>query len=117
MNDPSQPCSETESRTMRIIKPSTLVEWAGHHADAAPSLLRWFEIASKAQWKSLSDVRRDFPNADMVRVGSLKPVIVFNIAGNKFRLIAAIHFNKGRLFLLDILSHADYSKDIWKNRL
>lgn len=102
---------------MRIIKPSTLVEWAERHADAAPSLLRWFELATKAQWKSLTDVRRDFPHADMVKVGSLKPVVVFNIAGNRFRLIAALHFNKGRLFLLDFLTHADYSKDAWKNRL
>lgn len=53
----------------------------------------------------------------MVKVGSLKPVIVFNIAGNRYRLIAALHFNKDRLFLLDFLTHADYSKDAWKNRL
>lgn len=102
---------------MRIIKPSTLVEWAGRHPAAAPSLLRWMEMASRAQWESLSDVRRDFPHADIVRVGSFKPVVIFNIAGNHFRLITAIHYNTGRLFLLDFLTHADYSKDAWKGRL
>lgn len=53
----------------------------------------------------------------MVRVASERPVFVFNIAGNNFRLIVAIHFNTGRVFLLDFLSHAEYSKDAWKNKL
>ena len=53
----------------------------------------------------------------MVRVESGKPVLVFNIAGNSFRLIAAVHFNTGRVFLLDFLSHAEYSKNVWKKRL
>jgi mRNA interferase HigB len=102
---------------MRIIKPSTLVQWAKRHSAAAPALLHWFEITRKATWKTLADVRRDFPHADLVRVESLKPVLVFNIAGNKFRLICAAHFNKGRVYLLDFLTHADYSKDAWKRRL
>jgi len=72
---------------MRIIKPSTLVQWAKRHSVAAPALLHWFEITRKATWKTLADVRRDFPHADLVRVESLKPVLVFNVAGNKFRLI------------------------------
>lgn len=88
---------------MRIIKPSTLVEWAEVYAAAAPSLLRWMVIANKAQWKSLSDVRRDFAHADMVKVCSFKPALIFNISGNRFRLITAIHFNAGRLFLFPLL--------------
>ncbi len=102
---------------MRIIKPSTLVTWAKLHSVATPALLHWAEITGKAAWKSLTDVRRDFPHADMVKVESKRPVVVFNISGNKFRLIAAIHFNKGRLYLLDFLTHADYSKDTWKDSL
>lgn len=102
---------------MRIIKPAALVAWAETHPTAASSLLRWFEIARKASWQSLSEVRRDFPHADGVRVGSLKPVVIFNIAGNHFRLITAIHFNRNRVFLLDFLTHADYSKGTWKERL
>ena len=102
---------------MRIIKPATLTTWAARHAIAAPALLHWYETALRARWRSLTEVRRDFPHADMVRVGSLRPVIVFNLAGNNFRLIAPIHFNIGRLFLLDFLTHAEYSKPGWKQRL
>jgi mRNA interferase HigB len=102
---------------VRIIKPATLTAWAARHASAAPALLHWYEIALRARWQSLAEARRDFPHADMVRVGSLRPVIVFNIAGDRFRLITAIHFNNGRLFLLDFLTHAEYSKAGWKHRL
>ncbi len=102
---------------MRFIKPSTLVKWAKAHSAAAPALLHWSEVARKAKWKTLAEVRRDFPQADLVKVESKKPVIVFNIAGNKFRLICAIHFNAGRVYLLDFLTHADYSKDTWKDHL
>ena len=102
---------------MRIIKPSTLTAWAALHANAVPALLHWYETALAVRWQSLADARRDFPHADMVRVGSLRPVIVFNLAGGKLRLIAAIHFNNGRVLLLDFLTHAEYSKPGWKNRL
>jgi mRNA interferase HigB len=102
---------------MRTIKPSTLVAWATKHGKAAPALLHWFKVTKKAKWKTITDVRRDFPHADLVRVGSLKPVIVFNLGGNNYRLITAIHFNQGRVYLLDFLTHAEYSKDTWKNRL
>jgi mRNA interferase HigB len=102
---------------MRIIKPSTLTQWAKQHSNAAPALLHWYEIAREAKWQTLTDIRSDLPHADVVKVESKKPVTIFNIAGNNFRLITAIHFNTGRVFLLDFITHADYSKDTWKNRL
>ena len=47
-----------------------------------------------AAWSSLADVRRCYPSADMVRVGSGKPVLVFNVCGNTYRLIVAMHFDR-----------------------
>jgi len=44
-------------------------------------------------------------------------VFVFNISGNAFRLIAAIHFNTGLVYALTFMSHAEYSKDHWKHTL
>ncbi len=102
---------------MRIIKPSTLTAWAEIHSDAAPALLHWLEVTSRAHWHSLVDVRRDFPHADLVRVGSLKPVTIFNLAGNKYRLITALHYQGQRVYLLDFMPHATYSKGAWKRTL
>lgn len=48
---------------------------------------------------------------------SKRQVIVFNIAGNKFRLMAAVHFNTRIVFALDFLTHAEYSKNRWKDQL
>jgi len=54
---------------------------------------------------------------DRVTAGSGRPVFVFNIAGNRFRLIAAIHFNQQRIFTLWFLTHAEYDNENWKREL
>lgn len=50
-------------------------------------------------------------------VGSRRTVTVFNACGNKYRLLAAIHYNRKIVFTLRFLTHAEYSKDEWKNDL
>jgi mRNA interferase HigB len=64
----------------------------------------------------MSDVRRVFPTADAVKVKSGRTATVFNIGGNKYRLIASIHYNRGKVFILHILTHAEYTKDTWKEK-
>jgi mRNA interferase HigB len=58
---------------------------------------------------SFADVRRVFPGAD--QVGRFT---VFNVGGNKARLIAAIHYNRKRLYIRQVLTHAEYDRGIWK---
>jgi mRNA interferase HigB len=53
----------------------------------------------------------------MVKVSSGGQVVVFNVCGNAYRLIVAIHFNRQIVFTLRFLTHADYSKDQWKTEL
>jgi mRNA interferase HigB len=74
-------------------------------------------IAEKADWKDLDNVRLQFPHADQVRVGSNRHVVVFNIGGNEYRLIAAIHYNTQTVYVLMIMTHAEYSKEKWKSKL
>ncbi len=64
-----------------------------------------------------ADLRRCFRSADQVRVASGNPVVVFNICGNSYRLVCAIHYNTGKVFLLRFLTHAEYDKDRWKDEL
>ena len=52
-----------------------------------------------------------------VRVSSGNPVVVFNVCGNTYRLICAIHYDTGKVFLLRFLTHAEYSKSRWKDEL
>jgi len=102
---------------MRIVTETTVKAWAKRHPDAASSLAGWMASTKAADWKALADVRRTFPYADPVTVASGKTVTVFNIAGNKYRLITAVHYNRGVVFALMFMTHAEYSKDRWKGQL
>ena len=102
---------------MRIIKPARIREFATQYPLAAAALERWLDSAKDARWSSLMDVRKVFRAADQVRVASGRTVVVFNIKGNDFRLITAIHYNHGKVFVLLFLTHAEYSKDAWKGIL
>jgi mRNA interferase HigB len=102
---------------MRVIKKTTLLEYSKTHAKAERPLWRWHEITSRAQWEDFDEVRAYFPHADMVRVASHRPVVVFNIGGNDYRLVAAIHYNKQVVYVLRIMTHAEYDKGEWKKQL
>lgn len=102
---------------MRIIHGNTVKDWGRRYPDAAESLTAWLKAASVANWKSLAEVRYIYPHADLVVVGSRRSVVVFNIRGNHYRLITAIHFNRQVVYMLKFMTHAEYSKDHWKNTL
>lgn len=102
---------------MRIIKRPTLREFAARHSKTGRYLDDWWRVAGAAVWKNMVDVRRTFPSADMVKVVSGRQVIVFNVCGNEFRLIVAVHFDRQKVFILRLLSHAEYSKEYWKAEL
>lgn len=103
--------------TMRVTKENRVREWMKAYPDAAASLARWLEITLAAKWETLADVRNDFGHADPVTVASGKVVFVFNIAGNRYRLIAAIHYSGQRVYTLRFLTHAEYDKNRWKDEL
>lgn len=93
------------------------MDFARKHPKAAPSLSHWLKVTKRAMWRNLTAARADFPHADEVRVSSFRPVTIFNISGNAFRLITAIHYDTKKVFVLDFLTHADYDKNTWKSRL
>ena len=62
-------------------------------------------------------MRAHFRDADTVKTASGRSVVVFNIGGNNYRLICAIHYNTGIVFVLRFLTHAEYDKETWKNDL
>jgi mRNA interferase HigB len=102
---------------MRLIKPARLVEFGKRYADAHSSLQAWKAVAGKAVWRSLIEVRRDFPSADGVEVASGKTVTVFNIRGGHYRLITAIHYNTRIVYVMRFLTHAEYDRTSWKDTL
>ena len=91
-----------------ISKPAIL-DFADRHSTALVPLMNWYRITRRANWNSLSEVRNDFAHADIVGRRT-----VFNIHGNDYRLIARVNYRTKRVFILHILTHAEYSKGDWK---
>jgi mRNA interferase HigB len=102
---------------MRIIKRTMLTQFAQRCPDASDPLDRWYRIARRARWANLAEVRIVFPHADIARVASGNRVTVFNIGGNKYRLITAIHYNRQIIYTLRLLTHSEYSRGKWKEQL
>jgi mRNA interferase HigB len=95
---------------MHVISQKMLRQFWAAHPDAEEPLRAWHRTVEAAEWDRFADLREVYPNADQVG-----RCIVFNIAGNKYRLIAAIHFNRRKVFVLAVLTHKVYDKDKWKD--
>jgi mRNA interferase HigB len=95
---------------MRIITKTRLTDFYIEHASAKNNLRAWYKVARIATWQNLVEVRKSFPAADII--GNFT---VFNISGNKYRLIVYIDYIYQTLFIRHILTHAEYDKDDWKN--
>lgn len=102
---------------MRIIKEAFLVAAGREYPPAARQLNAWRKIVKAAIWRNLGDTRRTYPDTDAVKVRSGRQVLVFNIRRNDYRLIVAVHFNRQIVYTLDFMTHAEYSKDRWKDTL
>ena len=102
---------------VRLIKRNTLRHFAQRFPKAVRPAEDWARLTLASAWKNLVETRRTFPHADQVRVKCGKIVTVFNVCGNDFRLITAIHYDRQKVFVLNFLTHAEYSRNAWKNRL
>jgi mRNA interferase HigB len=102
---------------MRIITKQRLISYVQRHPRAKGALEHWHNVARHARWKDLVEVRAVLPSTDPVRVKSGRMTHVFNLKGNAYRLITAIHFDRQKVFILLFLTHADYSKADWKATL
>ena len=99
---------------MRLLSANRLVDASRAHPDAASALARWAVVVSAAKWKNLAEVRRTYPHADAVKVASGKSVTVFNVGGNKYRLLTAIDYPAEIVNVDALLTHAEYDKQKWK---
>jgi mRNA interferase HigB len=102
---------------MRVIKPQRIKEFARQYPDAASPLMEWLKACEGAAWTNLQEVRTTIPNADGAEVKSGHVVTVFNIGGNKYRLIVAIKYRWGVVYVLRFMTHAEYDKNKWKQQL
>jgi mRNA interferase HigB len=94
---------------MHVITRKRLNEFALKHPEARSSLARWYAIVRKNRFESFARLREIFPYAD--QVGQFT---VFDIGGNKVRLIAALHYNRNKIYIRSVLTHEEYNAGKWK---
>lgn len=91
---------------MVIISKTILAEFGIVNSDSIEALNKWYEVVKKANWSSLNDIKKSFNNVDYV--GNDR--YVFNIKGNKYRLVAMIFFNIRTVYIRFVGAHAEYDK-------
>jgi mRNA interferase HigB len=95
---------------MHVISRKKLREFCQKHADSCDALNNWYKAASKSTWNNLAEVQAVYPQAEAV--GNLT---VFNIKGNKYRLIVDLVYRDKTIYIKYVLTHTEYDKDEWKN--
>ncbi len=98
-----------DRRDVHVISYKAIREFKAARPDAGPALDNWYRVASLCKWTSYAEVKQVLGSADWV-----KPYVVFNISGNKYRLIAEINFRSQTLFIRHILAHQEYAEGKWK---
>jgi mRNA interferase HigB len=105
----SSPHGESEDH-VHILTHRKIVDFAAKHPNVASALDSWYRTMKASTFTDFVEIRAIFPATDLIK----ENVFVFNIGGNAARLVAAIHFNRQMIFILAILTHAEYNKDKWK---
>lgn len=95
---------------MHVITRVRLKEFWEKHHNAETSLRTWYKLTSLAQWQNFVELRQIFPSADQV-----ENLTVFNIGGNKYRLITLVDYEYQKIFIRHVLTHAEYDQQSWKN--
>jgi mRNA interferase HigB len=95
---------------MHVVSHKAIRIFCEEHPHARTSMDRWYRVAKRAIWSSFADVKQSFNTAD-----SVAPCVVFDIGGNKYRLIAEMNFARRVVFIRFIMTHKEYMKGAWKS--
>jgi mRNA interferase HigB len=91
---------------VHVVKKKTLQDFWRQHRDAEIPLRAWLKDAERASWKTMHDIKAYARTADAV--GDNRVVFVFNIGGNKYRLVVLWLLRKGRLYIRFVATHRDH---------
>ena len=94
---------------MHVVTHARIVDAQVRFPQSATALDFWYRAMKHGRFATFGELRAAFGSVD--KVG---PLYVFNVGGNKLRLIAAVHFNAGKVFVRHVLTHAEYDRGTWK---
>jgi len=99
---------------VRVISLKLMREFWERHPGAAEPLKGWYKTACNAQWSSLQAVRQTYRHADGVKMSGGETLTVFNIGGNKYRLVARIRYDYQLVNIRAVMTHQEYDQGKWK---
>ena len=91
---------------MRIIALNALHECWRKHPDAEIPLRAWYAIARRAIWRRPGEIKAVYSNASVIADNR----VIFNIKGNDYRLVVAVHYNRGMMFIRFVGTHREYDR-------
>ncbi len=91
---------------MDVISRQKIYEYIEKHTDAEDALLSWHQEASHANWRKPQDIKNKYRSASFLS----NNMVIFNIKGNKYRLVAKIAYNTQTVLIKWIGTHAEYDK-------
>ena len=94
---------------MWVISKARLRDFWEKHPESQTPLTAWYQVVRRADWQHMMDVRQNFPSADAVG-----PWTIFNIGGNKLRLVAEVVYRTHKVYVKAVNTHAEYDKERWK---
>lgn len=94
---------------MRIISEAQLRDFWEQEQSAENAMREWIKTVKRADWQSFSDVRQTFNHADIY-----KNCALFDVGGNKYRIIAKLEYRKHIVFIRFVLTHREYDKKKWQ---
>lgn len=93
---------------MHVITPRAIIEAQSKYPNVATALRAWLKLLTINNFKSFAELKQTFGSVD--KVGKF---CVFDVGGNKLRIIAAIHFNRSKVYVRAILNHKEYDQGHW----
>jgi mRNA interferase HigB len=94
---------------MHVISRKKLREFWAKHPDSEGPLSEWHKVARRATWKKFADIKAVYRSADQV-----EKFIVFNIGGNKYRLIIEVYYEDEVILIRHVLTHPEYDRGSWR---
>ena|SRR5437763_1560803 len=101
---------------MLLLREDLLGAAIKEYPDLRGWLITWTRVTKEAAWTRLNDVRKDYPSADGVKLRSQRVLTVFNAKGNAYRLLTNVDYAGQVVQVLELLTHAEYDKEQWKQR-
>lgn len=96
---------------MRIISKRPLREFWSFHPESKEPLKSWYHKALHASAANFAELRQTFNSADYV-----DGFTIFDVGGNSYRLVAVIHYNTQRIYVRNVMTHAEYDRNHWRKQ-